>query len=448
MHEVLIPYAKESLRFSLPDGTQIQRIAGRPMPALIDPRAALRAALAQPLGRPALAHQARGKQNCVIIVSDYTRYVGYDLWLDELVAQLNAAGLSDGQIALYVASGTHRPMSAEEKQLRFGAELCRRLRIHDHDCDNEARLVKVGRTDYGTVVYVDERVYKSDLLILTGAIAYHYFAGYAGGRKSILPGVCGRSTIRANHSRSYDKRRGWFAERVAPGSLIGNPVSEDMHEAASLVRPDLCINIVANPDKQIAWLGAGDVGYVHRIGAAFLDEHNKPAVHRLADIAVIGAGGYPKDTSMFQAHKSLRHSLAFLKPGASVLWVAACSEGEGPASLQQFHGLNPEEAQALLERTGVNEGTLCSWSLKQLARDYRIHMLTELDDDTVRAWGMTPQRSLGQAAGAALSEQPGRPDQLVWAIAPDMSNLLPVLAPALKADTVEPATIRGGRSHD
>ncbi len=436
MHEVLIPYAKDSLRLSLPNGTQMQRIAGKPMPALPDARSTLRAALAQPLGRPALAHQARGKQNCVIIVSDYTRYVGYDVWLSELIAQLNAAGLSDDHIALYVASGTHRPMSAEEKQLRFGAELCARLRIHDHDCDSESRLVKVGRTDYGTVVFVDERVYKSDLLILTGAIAYHYFAGYTGGRKAILPGVSGRSTIRANHGRSYDKRRGWFAERVAPGSLIGNPVSEDMHEAASLVRPDLCINIVANPDKQIAWLGVGDVGYVHRIGAAFLDEHNRPAIHRLADIAVIGAGGYPKDTSMFQAHKSLRHSLAFLKPGASVLWAAACSEGEGPATMEQFHGLSPEEAQKLLEQTGVNEGTLCSWSLKQLTRDYRIHMLSELPEATVRAWGMTPHATIGQAAAAALSEQPEGSEPLVWAIAPDMSNLLPVVAPTLEPDKV------------
>jgi nickel-dependent lactate racemase len=435
--EVLIPYGKESLRLALPPGVEAQLIAGQPMPPLANPLATLLTALAQPLGRPALGHLAQGKQDCVIIVSDYTRYVGYDIWLAELVHQLNRAGLPDSRIALYVASGTHRPMTAAEKQAHFGAELCARLRIHDHDADNEARLVKVGRTDFGTVVFIDERVYQSDLLLLTGAIQYHYFAGYTGGRKAVLPGVCGRSTIRANHARAYDKRRGWFAERVLPGVLLGNPVSEDMHEAAALIKPDLCINIVANAHKEPAWLGAGDVGYVHRIGAAFLDQHNKPQVKRQADIAIIGAGGEPKDGSLFQAHKSLRHSLALLKPGAAIVWAAACGEGEGPTMMARFHGLRPEEARLLLEETGVNEGSLCSWSLTQLSRDFRIHMVTELDADTVRAWGITPHKSLGQAAGAALGEAMGRESELSWAIAPDMSNLLPELAPPMPADSAE-----------
>lgn len=428
MEEVLFPYGKDALRLKLPPGIAAQFVAGKPMPALPDPCATLRSGLAQPLGRPALSHLARNKQDCVVIVSDYTRYVGYDQWLAELIAQLNAAGLPDSRIALYAASGTHRPMTPEEKQARYGAELCARLRIHDHDCDDEQRLVKVGRTDFGTVVFIDERVYNSDLLILTGAIAYHYFAGYTGGRKAILPGVCGRSTIRTNHARSYDNRAGWFAQRVLPGSLTGNPVSEDMSEAASLIKPDLCINVVVNPGKDIAWLGVGDVGYVHRVGAAFLDEHNRPRVHRQGDIALIGAGGYPKDSSLFQAHKSLRHSLAFLKPGAAIVWVASCSEGEGPKGMAAFHGLAPEDARLLLEKTGVNEGTLCSWSLLQLSREYRIHLVSELDPETVRAWGMLPFKSVGEAAGAALGV--ARHDgELVWAVAPDMSNLLPERAP-------------------
>jgi nickel-dependent lactate racemase len=441
VQELLIPYGREKLPLQLPAGVEAHVIAGRPMPPLERPEEALRVALANPLGRPALRHMAKAKPAAMIVVADYTRYNAYDVWLPELLRQLKRAGLEDGQITFYVGSGTHRPMTDTEKREYFGEALLGRYKFLDHDCDNAERMVKAGRTDYGTVLYVDERVYKSELLIVTGGIQYHYFAGYTGGRKAILPGVAGRESILKNHSLAYDGERGGFAVNVLPGVAVGNPVSEDMHEAASMVRPDLCINVVLNAGKQLCWIGAGDHGYVHRMGAAFLDLHNRPRLAHQADVAIIGAGGNPKDLTLFQAHKSLRHSVAALKPGATVLWAAQCSQGEGPPAMAGFRGASLDEGREKLTRE-FSMGSLCSFSLLLLGQQYQIHMVTELDADIVRGWGFTPHASLDAALERAL---PPRARELAWAVGPDMCNLLPELAPAAAAG---PEQAEGASSAD
>jgi len=389
------------------------------MPELASPVLALREALAHPLGQPALALKARGKDDALIILADHTRNYSYQLWLSELIDQLNRAGLPDERISLYVASGTHRPMTPEEREARFGAGLCRRLKFLEHDAGNEERMEKVGRTDYGTTLYVDRRVYQSDFLIITGGIQYHYFAGYSGGRKAILPGVSGRSSILHNHSLAFDRRTGAFGETVKPGVVFNNPVSEDMHEACMLIRPDFCVNVVLNAEKQVGWIGAGDYGYVHRVGAAFLDSYNRLALDRQFDVVVVGAGGYPKDISLFQAHKSLRHAYAAARPGAHIVWLAGCEEGEGPPAMKEFRPLDIDGARRKLVQQ-FDMGALCSFSLKLLAREFTIHMVTRLDHALVREWGLIPHATLDEA----LSALPARADKLSWAVGPDMSNVL------------------------
>jgi len=426
--ELAIPYGREALALSLPEGLDARVLRGQPMPALPDPVAVLREALADPVGQRSLKDLCAGKDNAVVVVADYTRYNAYEVWLPALLEELVHAGIPAGRISLYVGSGTHRPMTADEKAACFTPKLCRRFQVLDHDCDAMDRMEKAGRTDYGTSLFVDSRVSDAEVLILTGGIQYHYFAGYTGGRKAVLPSVAGRESICHNHSLAYDRSRGTFGERVRPGVLVDNPVSEDMHEAAMLLKPDLCVNVVLNSAKEVAWLGAGDHGYVLRLGAAFLDEHSRLACDRPADIAVIGAGGYPKDVSLFQAHKSLRHTLGALSPGATIIWVARCEEGEGPRTMAAFRDLTPDGARDLLERE-FNLGSLCSFSLKHLSAEYAIHMVTELDPGLVRAWGMTPHSSLQEALSKAV---PAMVTEKSWVVGEDMSNLLvEIPAPAV-----------------
>jgi nickel-dependent lactate racemase len=420
--EYAIRYGRERVSLKLPDGLDLAVLAGNPMPALPDPGARLRESLAEPFGCPPLHNLAAGKDSVMIVVADHTRYNAYELWLPTLLDELNAAGVGDRSIQLYVGGGTHRPATDEEKRERLSDAVCRRVAVLDHDCDKMDRMKKIGRTDYGTVIHIDQRVFDAELLIITGGIQFHYFAGYSGGRKAIIPGCCARQTIISNHRMTIDQGSGGFDKRVRPGALVGNPVNEDMQQIASQVKPDLCINVILNDDKQVAWLEAGDHGYVLREGAAFLDSHNRPEVGRPAPIAIIGAGGYPKDINLYQAHKSLRHSLEALKPGATVFWLAQCSQGEGIAEFQAWRELSLDECRSRVQYQ-VSLSSFCALSLKTIAANFKVHLVSDLPEEHVRAWGLTPHREIHQALGRGL---PRNPDKLSWLVIPDCSNLLPV----------------------
>jgi len=419
-----LPYGTAELTCPLPPGLDLTELAGRPMPALDDPVAELRKQLANPVGRPPLASMCKGKDDCIITVSDHTRYYAYELWLPALLDELNAGGLRDKQIAIYVSSGTHRNMTDEEKRARYG-RCVDRVPVLDHDADNMERMVKVGRTDFGTTVLVDKRVYEAEMVVITGAVNYHYFAGYSGGRKSIIPGVCSRQTIRENHIRAIDQDTGGFAQNVLPGVLMGNPVHEDMHEVCTLVRPDFCVNVILDAQRRPAWFGAGDFGYVHRIGAEWLDSYNRLELAHGADVAIISSGGHPKDLTLFQAHKSLKHTSYALNSGASVVWAAECSEGEGPQGMADWRVLSLEQCMDKV-KTSPSLVSFCSLSLKQLARRFDVHFVSALPEEIVTGWGMKPYRSLGKAIGDAVARKPAIAK---WMVGRDMGNLLPQISP-------------------
>jgi nickel-dependent lactate racemase len=402
-------------------------LTGEEMRAVPSLMAALREALKDPFGCAPMAMQAEGKENALVVVADYTRDNAYPRWLPELLNLLNDAGIPDRAIQLYVGSGTHRAMSDGEKREAFGAQVCSRVGILDHDCDAMGRMRKIGRTPYGTVAYVDERVYDSELLVITGGIQYHYFAGYSGGRKAILPGCAARETIEDNHRHTIDAKTGDFDARVKPGLIHGNPVHEDMTLVGNQISPDICVNVVLNAEHEVAWLGAGHHSFVLQRGAEYLDAHRKLIVEEPVDIAVIGAGGHPKDLTMFQAHKSLRHSVGALKDGATVVWLAQCGQGEGVAEFSAFRPLSLAEMIASVQHN-ISLNSFCALSIKQIAAKYQVHLVSELPDEHVRQWGVTPQASLDDALAALPAEAAGQR----WLVAPDMSNLLPVAQEAVE----------------
>jgi nickel-dependent lactate racemase len=408
----------------MPEGLPVKLLKGKPLPAVPDVAAALRQGFADPFGRPPL----RPKDNpatATVIVGDYTRNNAYKVWLPLLLDELNRAGITDKGIALYIGNGTHRPMTQDEMQQCYGEAVLKRVQVQLHDADATDRMKKIGRTDRGTIVEIDQRVADASLLVLTGGITYHYFAGYSGGRKAVMPGCASRSTILKNHSLALEPAKMDFHPHVRPGILVGNPVNEDMEQAVSAVKPDMCVNVILNDDKEIAWLGVGDFAYVLRNGAKFLDEHSKLPVRRKAHIAVVGSGGHPKDLTLFQSHKGLKHLAGVLQPGAKVVWLARCADGEGHEKFQAFREMPLEDVKAKVQRE-VGLYSFCSLSLKTLARLHEIHFVSELPPEHVRAWGMHPHPDLNSAMAAVV---PPKPEQHEWIIAPDMSNKLAVFKP-------------------
>jgi len=415
------PFGDTTLPVNLPDGLSLTVARPREMEPLLSARQVVRDALAKPTGAPPLEVAARGKHHCVIVTTDHTRQNAYKLWLPEVLDQLNKAGLPDKAISIFIASAMRPPMTEAEKLEYFGEEILKRVQTLDHDA-HTSPLAKAGRTDYGTVLQVNEQVYKAEMLVLTGGIKYHNFAGYTGGREGILPGACGLETIESNFVRALDPKTGELVSSVRPGLLTGNPFSEDMNDACILVKPTYYFDVIVTPEGQLAWLAAGDYGYVPRLGAKFYDEYHCVEVEHPADIAIIGAGGGRSASTLYRAHKILRQVSGVLAPESSLVWVASCAGGEGPPMLEEWRSMDVDAIRYKLLRHASLIG-LAALVIKETTAAHKVHLVSNLDPQISQQWGFIPHERVDRAIGAAL---PKSPEKAHWLVSEDASELLAV----------------------
>jgi len=239
-----------------------------------------------------------------------------------ILDELNKAGVKDQDITLIFGCGTHRPLKTEEMKTLVGEEVLQRVKAISHDCKAKD-LIYLGKTKkYGTKVYVNKIFAEADIRILTGDIGLHYYAGYGGGRKSILPAITGEETIQHNHAMILHPK-------ARTGVLEGNPIHEDMVEAAELAKPNFMVNIVTNSKRELVRAFAGDVHQVFDEGVKLVDEMYKVPIEKRADIVIVSSGGHPHDIDLYQAHKGVDNALEAVKRGGVIIWVAECPEGHG-----------------------------------------------------------------------------------------------------------------------
>jgi nickel-dependent lactate racemase len=234
--------------------------------------------------------------------------------------ELCRCGVKEEDVTMIVGVGTHRPATSDELSKLAGPYEAR-IRTVSHDC-NASKVKHVGTTTRGNAIELNELYVDADLKILTGDVEFHYCAGYGGGRKSILPAIAGAESIQRNHSLLLDPQ-------AKTGVLKGNPVSEDMEEAAEFARPDFILNVVMNGAGDTVEAYAGDMEKAFLEGVALVDRVWKVPVERKVDIIVVSAGGAPRDVNLYQAYKGLHNSLDTLSDGGVAILVAECQEGDG-----------------------------------------------------------------------------------------------------------------------
>ncbi|PLX80021.1 MAG: hypothetical protein C0614_07445, partial [Desulfuromonas sp.] len=258
-----LKYGTSSQTVELPSARKLS------VPALRDPSPAdklVRQALVATLGSPPLKQLVRPGDQVVIVTSDITRYTGSEIYLPIIVDELNRCGISDQQISILIGLGIHRKQSAAEHRKILGP-LDGRIAVFDHDCDDPEQLVDLGLTDCGLPVQVNRRVVEADRVIVTGTIGIHYFAGFGGGRKGLVPGVASRNTCMATHFRIFNPpEQGGRNPLARPANLAGNPVHQAIFEAARMIGPDFLLNTVLSPDKQLLAVFAGDLEQAHLAG--------------------------------------------------------------------------------------------------------------------------------------------------------------------------------------
>jgi len=322
MVDVWLPYGKTEVCARIPTENFLGLIEPKEKAGVPDAKAEIERALREPLGSKSLSEIAKPEHKVAIVVDDATRPAPSRLMVPPILNELNIAGVKDEQITVIFGCGTHRAVTREEAARLLGEEVLNRVKTISHDCKAQD-LVYVGTTQtHGNKVYLNRTFAEADMKILTGDIGFHYYAGYGGGRKSVLPAVSGEETIKFNHAMILHPNS-------KTGVLEGNPVHEDMIEAARLAKVDFILNVVTNSKKEVVKAFAGDLEQAFYEGVKIVDEMYRVAVDRKADVVVVSPGGYPADVNLFQAYKGVDSALEVVKRGGVIVLIAECPEGHG-----------------------------------------------------------------------------------------------------------------------
>jgi nickel-dependent lactate racemase len=420
MTSIPLRYGEYTLHCELP-GARV--LAAEAPPAPGEPAELIEAALDEPIGSPPLEEIVRGGEQLVIVTSDITRYTGSEHYLPILLDRLNRAGVRDDEVSVVIALGIHRRQTPEEHRRILGP-VFGRVSVRDHDCDSEADLVLVGTTADGIEVRVNRWVVEADRLIVTGTSGFHYFAGYSGGRKALVPGVASRATCLATHFAVFNPPEVGGKHPLATTAVLhGNPVHEALLQAARMLQPDFLLNTVLSPSKEILSVHCGDLEAAHAAACRAVSELYEVPFEEPADLAVVSCGGHPKDINFIQAHKSLDNGVRALRPGGTLVLLAACPDGFGNATFFdwfRYERLNEFEA-ALRANYEINGQTAHATLAK--TQSFRVILVSELSEEQTLGMGMEKAADLQAALALARESQPLDARAV---LIPDGGSVLPV----------------------
>jgi len=394
---VSLPYGKSFVELNLPDENILAILKSKEFNLIPDEVNAIKNLLEAPIESESLRSLASKSSKICIVVSDYTRAAPNKVLIPPIIEELKKAGKKIDELKILVAYGLHKPISKNELKDFLGEEIVESFSIVNHDAEDEDSLVYLGKTSFGTPVYLNKLVAESDLTVLTGLIEPHFFAGYSGGRKTILPGVAGRESIFHNHS---------FKMISHPlsryGILEGNPIHEDMIEAAKMIKRTFLVNVVIDKNHGVAGVFAGDTFKAHVKGVKFLDEHVKVDAPSRADIVITSNGGYPLDRDLYQAVKGMATGELVAERNGVVVIFAECIDGIGKGH-EFFYRLMAEakSPDEVLEKIRREEPIKDQWEaqiLAQILKNMHVILVTKnIKPSLVEEMHMIPASSPEEA---------------------------------------------------
>ena len=377
---------------------------------------AVQYALQNPIASLPLRELARPGQKTVIVTSDISRPMPSYAVLPAVLDELHAAGVKNGDVTVVFGLGSHRGHTEAEMRRLVGDAVFDAVRCVDSD---PADCVRMGVTKAGTPVDITRTVAEADFRICLGNVEFHYFAGYSGGAKAIMPGVSTPAAIRCNHSMMV-------RPEACAGRLEGNPIRADIEEAGRICGVDFIVNVVLDEHKHIVYAAAGDVTAAHRDACRYLDRMYRVPIPAKADIVLVSQGGAPKDANLYQTQKALENAKYAAAKDGIIILIGACNEGFGSAKFERWLRDAPTP-QSMTERIAQNFelGGHKAAAIGLVLANADISLVSEMDEDTVRSIFMTPFRSVQDALDDALRRK--GPDAAIIAM-PFGGSTLPCLA--------------------
>ena len=393
--DIELGFGKDKVHMEIAADRVLGVLTPNPVQTDISGEAEVKRALGNPIGTPRLKDIVKPGEKIAIVTSDITRPMPSKVVLPFLLEELSQAGVILRDITIVFALGSHRKHNEAEQKYLVGDEVYSQIKCIDSD---SADCIHLGVTSHGTPVDIFRTVAGADRRICLGNIEYHYFAGYSGGAKAIMPGVSTRAAIQANHSKMV-------LDEAKAGEMAKNPVRRDIDEILSFVPIDFILNVVLDEHKNILKAVAGHPVGAHRAGCGFLDQLYKVRIKERADIVVVSAGGHPKDINLYQAQKALDNAKHAVRDGGIIILVASCKEGFGEAVFEKWmkEAEAPNDLIAKIQQQFVLGGHKAA-AIAMVLNKCRIYLVSDLDAGAVRKIFMQPYSRLQEALDDALAE--------------------------------------------
>jgi lactate racemase len=389
--ETTLLYGKDGLKLNLPDTAFV--VEPNNLPGLEDDMGALKAALNSPIGTAPLKEMVKATDKVAIVISDITRPTPNHKLVPVLIEELSHVPLEN--FVIINGTGTHRDQTREEFVQMLGEWVVDNVRIINNQCHDKETLVNLGKSKFGCDVYLNKEYVEADFRIVTGFIEPHFFAGFSGGPKGIMPGIAGIETIMTFHNARMigDARSTW-------GNMIENPVQEMTREINRMCKPNFMLNVTLNREKEITSVFAGELYEAHDRGCEFVKEHAMIRCDERFDVVITSNSGYPLDQNLYQAVKGMSAAHKIVKKGGTIIVASECSDGLPDHGNYSKIFEMADSPQALLDMISDPEFKMFDqWQVQKQAVTQvwaDIHVYSQLTDEQVRGAMLKPTRNIEQ----------------------------------------------------
>jgi len=396
--EYSLKYGEGKIKFALDSAQIAGELKIKECVPLENPEQAILEAIRNPIDTKPLGQIVKPGETVVFIVNDPTRVANSHIFMPILLDELNSAGIPDRDMYIVFALGTHRPMTEEEIVHEVGPAVASRVRTYNSDCRDESQYKYFGTTSRGTPVSFNKLVVEADHIVCTGSVVHHFFAGFGGGRKAMLPGVAYYETIRKNHSMMFEPD-------AVIGKLEGNPIYHDQVEGVQMCRPSFLINAVLNEKKEFLKIFAGDFVTAHKEACKFVDTVYGAQIESPADLVIATCGGYPKDINIYQLQKTMDNAWCAVREGGVVIILGECREGSGSALYEKTMRENDtaDKVEASL-RANFQIGAHKAYAVTRLMKKAEFILVSSLEPELAKSLLFTPAKDIEEALARAFAK--------------------------------------------
>ncbi|MEE9169938.1 MAG: nickel-dependent lactate racemase [bacterium] len=418
-----LKYGSATVAFSLPEGVDCTELRMNHPSLQMEEQEILKIRLRSPLASRRLDEILQEGERILLVVPDNTRISRLDLFFPQFFEILGANRIPDSQVMIVFANGSHAGMNEEDKLEILGADAFNRFRHVEHNC-RDAVVEKLGTTSNGTQIIINPLLKRHDKVIVISPVVHHYFAGFGGGPKMIVPGLAAWETIWQNHRLAVMCEDSPLHPGCEPGNLSKNPVYEDILEAVKMTKVDFAIQMVLDDDGCMVDAYCGNLFSSFQKASMKVQQLNQVFIPRLADVVVASAGGFPRDINLIQSHKAIDNAVRALKPGGKLIMLAECKEGYGNPDFLTWFEIDEyaEMKRMVIENFQLNANT--ALSLKFKLDSYVIYLVSELHEEITTRIGFKPAAKIDAAIEQAFASQT---DGGATYIIPNASHTLPEL---------------------